>query len=364
MRSVRKASASKSRPDRRQSRLRVEKLEDRSLMAGNVTAVVTNGTLVITGDTAANGITLDYIQATDTYQVIGTTQGGSNTTVNSLDTSVAGNAQTFTNVSAVRIDMGAGDDNLIFGAASSTTFAVDRGVEIDMGAGADTVAIGRNTGAATTANSVNIGRSLAVKLGAGGDTLDLTNTTVGRDLVVHADVNNPRVASSDGADTIRMITTFTPAGGAEQVFPVVVGRNATVLRGAGNDTFNVDNFTADRLFVQDRGGTLNFDLTDSNISGELKVDQTGGRATTVDVDNVNAGTLRVSTGNGVDTLTIRDSIFQRMYLSTGAAVDLITIGATRVRKAGLINGERDKGRLTQEAGNNLHGVVKVKTFTP
>lgn len=338
-------------------------------MAGNVTAVVTNQTLVITGDASGNGITLDYSLANDNYRVIGSTQGGSNTTVNGVDTSVAGNEQVFSNVIAIRVVMNGGDDNLVIGAASSTSFAVDRGLDIDMGAGADTVAIGRNGNAAGGAspleNEVNIGRALVVKLGPGGDTLDITNTTVGRTMTIHADVNSPRTASQDGADTIRFPTTFTPSGGSEQIFPVIVNDKATVLLGAGNDTFNADNLTARKgLFVQDRGGTLNFDLTDSTINGVLKVEQTGGKATTFDLDNVHAGTLLMTTGNGVDTVTIRDSIFEKLNMETGKAVDLITIGATRVSKAGIINGGRDKARLTQEAGNNLHGVLKVKTFSP
>jgi hypothetical protein len=368
MRPVRSSPRKPARPDRR-NRLGVEKLEDRSLMAGNVTAVVTNQVLVITGDASGNGITLDYNLANDTYQVIGTTQGGSNTTVNGVDTAVAGNEQVFENVIAIRVAMNAGDDNLVFGAANSTSFAVDRGVEIDMGAGADTVAIGRNGnaagGAAPIENEVNIGRGLIIKLGAGADTLDITNTTVGRVMTIHADVNSPRTPSQDGADTIRFPTTFTPSGGSEQIFPVIINGHATVLLGAGNDTFNGDNLTARKgLVVQDSGGTLNFDLTDSTVGGELKLLQTGGRDTSIDIDNVTASTLRVSTGNGVDTITVRDSIFSKLDLDSGDGVDLITVGATRVRRGGFINGGRDKARLTQESGNNLRGVVKIKTFSP
>jgi hypothetical protein len=337
-------------------------------MAGNVTAVVTNGTLVVTGDASGNGITLDFNQTNDTYQVIGTTQGGSNTTVNGVDTSVAGNEQVFTNVHSLNVVMNAGDDNLVFGSATSTSFSVDRTVQIDMGAGTDTLVIGRAGnaagGAAPIANQFGVGRSMAIKLGTGNDTMDLTNATIGHDLVVHADVNARGVTGNDGNDTIRFPTTFTPAGGSEQLFPVVIGRKTTVLLGGGDDTFNGDNLTSRKgMFVQDQGGTLNFDLTDSTVGGELKIQQTGGLATTVDIDNVQAGTLRLTTGNGVDTITVRDSIFQKLYMDTGAAKDFITIGATRVSKAGVISGARDKARLTQEAGNVLRGVVKIKTFS-
>ena len=107
-------------------RLGIERLENRELMAGNVTAAVQGGFLVVTGDTADNGVTIDYIQATNSYQVIGTTpSGGTATTINGLDTSVPANAQIFTNVTkGLKVTLNAGNDNLVFGAATSSTFVV------------------------------------------------------------------------------------------------------------------------------------------------------------------------------------------------------------------------------------------------
>ena len=101
-------------------------------MAGNVTAVVTNQALIITGDASANGITIDFNLTNHTFQVIGGTQGGSNTTVNGLDTSVVANAQIFSNVTSIHVALNAGDDSLVIGSATSTSFAVDHGMEIDM----------------------------------------------------------------------------------------------------------------------------------------------------------------------------------------------------------------------------------------
>ncbi len=354
---------------RQQNRLSVEKLEDRSLMAGNVTAVVTGGLLVITGDTADNGVTIDYNQTTNAYSVIGTTPTGSTaTTINSLDTSVVANAQIFTTVTkGIRIAMNAGNDNVAFGSVTSTSFVVDGFVDIDMGAGNDTLTIGRNGnavgGVAPLENEVNIGASLAIKLGAGNDTLDITNTTITRDLVVHGDVNKPINLASDGNDTIRFPTTFTPVGGSLTVFPVIIGKKATILLGGGVDIFNGANVTANAgLFVQDLAGNLTFDLVDSRIGGELKLSKSGGAANNIELRNVVGGTVRLNTGNGLDTIAIRDSIFERMYLATAAGVDQITIGNTRVRKLGIIDGGRNNANLTQEAGNNLRGVVKRRTF--
>lgn len=338
-------------------------------MAGNVTAAVQGGFLVITGDTADNGVTVDYIQATNSFQVIGTTPtGGTATTINGLDTTVPANAQIFTNVTkGLKINLGSGNDNLVFGAATSSTFVVVGTVEIDAGLGNDTIAIGRNGnaagGAAPIENEVNVGKSMAIKLGGGNDTLDITNTTIANALVIHADNNNPSIPANDGSDTIRFPTTFTPAGGTLQNFPVTVGGKTTILLGGGVDTLNVLNFTSNKgMLIGDNGGNLNLDIVDSRVGGELKLQKTGGASNAIDLDNVIAGTVRLNTGNGVDTLTIRDSIFERLYIDTAGDRDFITIGNTRVRKLGIIEGGREKANLTQEAGNNLNAVAKRRVY--
>lgn len=348
--------------------LGVEKLEDRSLMAGNVTAAVQAGVLVITGDAADNGVTVDYIQATNTYQVIGTTPtGGTATTINGVDTSVPANAQNFTGVTkGVTINLNAGNDNLVFGSATSSTFVVVGDLRIDAGLGNDTVAIGRNGnnagGATPIENEVNVSKAMIVNLGLGNDTLDITNTTVAKNMTINADPITG-VFSADGNDIVRFPTTFTPAGGVLTNFPVTVGGKAGVFLGGGADTFNALNFTALKgMYLEDQTGNLTFDMVDSRIAGEFHMRKNGGSANDIEFDNVNAGTLRLNTGNGVDTIAIRDSIFARLYIATADGNDQITIGNTRVTKLGLIDGGRRKANLTQEAGNVLRGVVKVRTY--
>jgi hypothetical protein len=348
------------------NRLAVEKLEDRDLMAGNVTAFRQSGLLVINGDTADNGITINWIQATKTFQVLSAQQGGTNTTVNGVDSTAAA-PQVFTAITkGIQINMGLGDDNVVVG-GTATTFNVAGYMTIDMGAGNDTLTIGRNETVAnnvtTPESEVGIAASLAIQMGAGNDTVDITNTTIARDLVIHADVNSPVTLAADGADIIRFPTTFTPQGGNPVVFPVKVGGRSTILLGGGVDTLNVANFTSGYgLLVGDLAGNLTMDVTDSRIGGELKLQKNGGAANTINVDNVTGGTLRLYTGNGVDTFTIRDSIFERLYMDTAAGVDSITIGNTTVRQTGLIDGARNKAQLIQEPGNNLRRVAKVRVF--
>jgi hypothetical protein len=363
MRSLRKQSMV-----RNSNKLQVERLEERSMMAGNVTAVVSAGYLVLTGDASDNGITIDYNPTTKAYTVTGTSQGGSNTTINSLDTSVPANAQVFTTVTkGLKVNTNAGADNVVFGAAASTEFSVVGTVDINTGAGNDTVTIGRNGnaagGAAPIANEFEVSKSLVIKMGDGNDTVDITNARIGGALVIHGDVN--QIGAPAGNDTVRFPTTFTPSGGTQQNFPVTVLKKTTVLLGGGTDVFNARNFNGrGGMLVEDSSGLLTFDLVDAVIGGEAKLLKNGGAVNDIEIDNVRAGTLRLKTGNGVDTVQIRDSVFERMYIDTSGERDFITIGNTTVRKFGLIDGGRDKARLTQEPGNNLRGVLKRKTYTP
>jgi hypothetical protein len=348
------------------NRLSVERLEDRALMAGNVTASVQRGVLVITGDASDNAITVNWVQK-NTYQVLSAEANSANTTVNGVDSTTA-NPQTFSGVTkGIRIVMNAGNDTVTFGAPDSTAFAVAGYLQIDMGAGNDTVNLGRNETVAnnvtTPENEVSIGASVSIAMGNGNDTVNITNTTIARDLVIHADVHGLVPSSLDGSDTVNFATTFTPEGGETAVFPVTVGGKATIMLGGGSDTLNMANFTAAKgLLVGDLGGNLNMNVTDSRVGGELKLQKAGGASNTINVDNVTAGTLRLNTGNGVDTITVRDSIFERLYMNTADGKDIITIGNTTVRRGGQIDGARNKARLIQEPGNNLRSVAKVRVF--
>lgn len=347
----------------------MEKLEDRSLMAGNVTAAVQAGVLVINGDTADNGVTVNYIQATKTYQVIGTTPtGGTATTINGLDTSVPANIPTFTGVTkGITVNLNAGNDNLVFGSDNSSTFVVIGDLTIDAGTGNDTVAIGRNGNAAGGAtpieNEVNVSKNMVVRLGLGSDTLTVTNTTVAKNMTIQADPITGTF-SADGNDTVQFLTTFTPTGGTLMNFPVAVGGKTGVFMGGGADTFNALNFTSLKgMYFEDQTGNLTFDMNDSRIAGEFHMRKNGGTVNDISFDNVNAGTLRLDTGNGLDTIAIRDSIFAKLYIDSAGAIDQITIGNTRVTHSGIINGGRERARVTQEAGNVLKRVTRVRTFS-
>ncbi len=188
---------SKSNRDRvRSNRLRerflkFEPLESRAMLAGNVQAFVSGGTLFLRGDSDDNEITIEQ-SASRTF------------TVSSRDGSTTINGEselTFTRVRKdVNIAMGSGDDVVeLLGSEDDPLWVVNRlrvntgngddqvlmsdvralRLNIDTGSGNDTVNIGDsgNTGGAW------VTKESTIYTGGGDDTLDISNSTFNRVLV-------------------------------------------------------------------------------------------------------------------------------------------------------------------------------------
>src|SRR5262245_1867876 len=108
-------------PRRPPSRLlRLESLEDRHALAGNVLVALTEGRLTILGDDEANGVNIVYDVVTKKHIVSGRDMGGSATQINGGSEPVE-----FAGVKNVQVWMSAGDDCLDFGSSDQlyTTIA-------------------------------------------------------------------------------------------------------------------------------------------------------------------------------------------------------------------------------------------------
>ncbi len=157
----------------------LERLEDRTLLSGNVTATVTSaGNLQVVGDTKDNQI---VIQSTST----GALQ------VSSLDGTTTINGAT----------------------TPFTTSSVTGDVDVFMKLGADVVNVGA-TGTLTT-----LPHNLVVDTGAGNDTVAVENATIGGSIALFGGI---------GSDT------FT-VGSSESEAPVTVSGSVFILGGTGNN---------------------------------------------------------------------------------------------------------------------------------
>jgi hypothetical protein len=226
----------------------VEPLERRQLLAGNVSAILTNaGTLRITGDSLSNQILIGSDGAGNT-----TVEGSSGTTVN--------------------------------GVASQTFFDIDfdeipQDLVINMRGGNDLVEI----------DNVNIARNLRINMAAGNDTVGIYDTVVQQDAVIRLGGGSDFAASSrtDILDDLRIVGGGgSDAVGFSECFYVV---DKTVVNTGGDQ---------DLVFLQGEFGGTTAVSTGSG-SDILTANQ-------MDID----GDLTARTGGGGDEVLIGDDWLQ------------------------------------------------------
>ncbi len=239
-----------------------EGLEDRLLLAGNITSVLAAGVLTLTGDAVANEVELAV--GTNGQMVA---KGLSGTTINGLETVNFGVINTLTVLG------GMGDDKITLNQTGST---ITHDVTINGGDGNDTISV---TG--------KFGADLIVLGGIGNDTLRVTNTLLSSAV---ADIN---MDSGDGNDTVTISASK-------------VGRDVIVQTGLGNDTVTATGLTiASTLSLQDTGGTNSLRVTDSTAqNGVLLV--LGVDNDTVTMTNVTStlGKVEIDLGAGNNVLSI------------------------------------------------------------
>jgi hypothetical protein len=193
-------------PTSSRGQLRVEPLEGRWVPAGNVTATVDHGDLVVTGDAESNNV--EIIQTAEGIQVIG-----------DFGTTVNGGAS-FTAVGVTKdvvVSLGDGDDTL------GMALNVPRDLTIVLGAGGNVVNFGGFLDAPVVpvTNGVVVGRDLVISAGSGANTLLIFESQVGRKTEINL---------GDG-------------GNFMLVFHTTFGGKTEVTSGAGMDSFEIDSST-------------------------------------------------------------------------------------------------------------------------
>lgn len=210
---LRRGSAARTQKNfARRQFLQLERLEDRSVLAGNVYAAVAGGYLQLIGDAAANELEVTRV-------------GTSSVAVSSLDgtTKVNGSTSTqvFNNViNGVIAVTGEGDDVLELSGSATAPLRFFGNTSINTGGGDDTVRF----------TDVAIAGSLYVFTGAGDDTVigehDVESTAI---LDGGLRVSGPAVISASvGDDTISLRNSF-------------FGSNLLIDGSTGNDTFDIRN---------------------------------------------------------------------------------------------------------------------------
>lgn len=280
-----------------------ERLEDRRLLAGNVTAQIIKGDLVIRGDDFDNGIAITAGSVAGTIVVTGVSAGGAATNVN-------------------------GTAN---GAVTLSGFSDD--FKIKMKGGNDTVTI----------TSLTVRDSLKLKLGKGNDTATLTSVTVLEDAKIKANFGDDRVTITN--------SVFEELG-------VKLGRDNDVLSITGttvNDRTKLKGGRGANVLTLGSGNMLaNFDTDDFTLGSNA--------APTVDLNAVtpiNENASATLTGTFTDVNVAQTHTLVADWADANNSTDsTFAIPATsNLAVNQTINSSTDSAVLTITAVNKTTGVV-------
>jgi hypothetical protein len=326
-------------------RLALETLEDRSLLAGNVTASMAGSKLVIHGDGEANHIVLSFDRATQRFHVSGQPIAGGATTVNGSATPPAG----FPRVRQIQVLLGDGDDTLEVLNPGAADVVIAQYFSIDMGAGDDTVVFGRvgnaPGGAAPLASKVRTGAGLNVQTGAGDDQIQIANLEVGGALLI---------GTGAGDDAVQFVNEFTPAAGSPTtLFPTRVRNQVSVHLGEGDDVLSLRNLTAGGMIrVYDVSGIADIDLYNARFSGKIDID-TGNQADSISLKYVQGTQLTIDTHAGADDVQLENCKLYSIDVKLGQQLDTLAISNSISRNYCYIDGGADGGTFTRGPGNVL-----------
>jgi hypothetical protein len=298
---------------RSQKKLHVESLETRNLLAGNVGAFISGGDLFVTGDDAANTITIESA-GVNTVQVRG---------FNSADgtpTSVKGSPNAlriFNNFTGdIFINMKGGDD-----VVRITNLVVPGAVIANAGQGSDEIL----TGHTTVGDNARFGNTPSGSLYVQGDFKVVGD--VGADTLFQSGVHVQGVGVAnlgDGNDTLRV---QRPAGSGENV---EYAANLTVLPGNGNDAIDVEGLIVDdNLVIDDATGALNANLRSMDVHANFSMftDQAADR---VEISATNThGELLIVTEGGEDFINV-SAIANRLRINSGSENDQVRVASSNL----------------------------------
>jgi hypothetical protein len=252
---------------------RFEYLERRNPLAGNVTAAVVGGTLILEGDSSSNSIQVRQLSQTS-WEVRG------------FDTRINGNSGTFTAngvLAGVDADLNRGDD---FVKIFNGTIATDLAVETNQGA--DSIQL----------INLNVNGIADITTGDGNDSI----------LVSDVEVNGTIESTSADAGAFELQTH----GGSDVVnVDRLLATSAYLNLGSGNDSLAMTRSSFDSgLRIRASDGTDGVSLNDIDAQDDVWVHMGDGDSDALSVANSSGarGLFRGGNGDG-DSLSRSDNNF-------------------------------------------------------
>jgi hypothetical protein len=318
----------------------LETLERRTVLAGAVTAALTDGVLTLTGDAEANSIVISSDSTTGDLLLRGAVGGDAATSI-VVDGEDPADSVSLSGVTDVVLDLAGGADNVVL-----TDLDLAGSLTGSLGAGKDSLAIGSADSVATgvtlnddselAAGEVTIGGNIDLEGNGGADLLRLAEATITGDLSFAGGAGNDRVVAQGNLETN------------------VVGGDVSIDVGAGSNVINLRNLDiggsltangedADNVDVLLRNVPIGADLTLNLSDGADTVSIVG--AAGGDATNV-AGDVTIAAGAGEDDINIRRLMAENVMLNAGAGDDVVDLRRLEVTAALDVRTARGDDQLT------------------
>jgi hypothetical protein len=290
--------------------LRFEQLEQRVLLAGDVTVSVNrSGDLIVTGDENANQIEIVFTDDAK-YRVTGL----GDTKVNDQDV--------WENEIPVRrnivVDLKNGDNEVAMKSDNGLGFLVPRDLTIRGGSGGDRV----------TVQDADIRGKLAVNTGAGDDTVTIEGGSVAGDASILTGDGDDKVAIDETGFSRKLMVNTGNGNDSVGIVGSKIGNNVSILTGEGADAVGLMNVATPGNIVINAGN--NIAPQGENAADSVdRIGVAGGSAKNLTLDGGDSGRARrgaPSVGGPSEIGVTGIVISGNLTIKTGHGDDLVAVG--------------------------------------
>ena len=308
--------------------LRIESLERRMLMAGDVSVVVRSGDLVITGDVSLGvGADESILIERDgsNIKVTGKVGSGTGVTLNGVRSEPGTPVSVGPITRDIIVDLKTGNDNVeILGSSINNRLVVARNLTIRGGTGGDTIRV----------ENVEVVGVLNVDGGAGVNTIDVEGSRLTRDAVLRggADADTITIEQSQflgklTVDALAGVNSIDVTGSS--VGADLAARDTSIRGGASDDTISIqDSAFSGKLTVDALTGTNQIEVLGTSSIGRDALIRGGALDDTITVDGASfGGKLTIDALGGANVIDIRDvdRVALDALIRGGANSDTISI---------------------------------------
>ncbi len=353
-------------------RTRIEPLESRLAMAGNVTASVVNGELRIDGDDVANWLVVRGTVNPGELTILGLdSTGAMPTTINGIA------SQTFSGVTgsivmnlrggddvahvkqayiagAVVIDLGAGNDTLYLGIEDNTNLPLSMVHELVVNAGEGTDGI--------VCDYVCGGSSMVTDFGTGTSYFMDTPENLScfaHDYVIRASQSTLNLLTAYQVNHSGSMLIESGPGPDSLTFQFGRSVHGAILAGDGDDQVLFGQFLDGDAFI-DLGGGNDISGGPREVAGVLTIVGAGG-ADNIVLEDGRFGTITINAGSEDDKVKVYAFNFDNLFVNVlnvdlAAGNDILTMQRDQVSVSATLDGGAGDD-LWEELGNGIVGLT-------